>query len=105
MSLVGADCETGLAFVIPVDLFGKPLKPGDAHCAIQQFGDHIQWNEQPSGSSTRMLGCSMSIMVLRGTSPGRQSTAIGCRRACMSRRSAYAGGSRSSGCRTLRRTG
>jgi hypothetical protein len=57
MSLVGADCETSLAFVIPVDLFGKPLKPGDAHCAIQQFGDHIQWNEQPSGSSTRMLGC------------------------------------------------
>lgn len=61
--------------------------------------------EQPSGSSSRTPGCSMSTTVLRGTSPGRRSPAIGCRRACMSRRSACAGGSRSTGCRTLRRTG
>src|SRR4029450_282535 len=77
---------------VPIDLFGEPLKPfpiflrtcaltvvfdvaaqfapSDAHRAAQQFVDHVQRNEQPSGSSSRTPGCSMSITVLRGTSPG-----------------------------------
>ena len=61
MSFVRADGKTGSPFAMPIKLFGEPLKLTTTLTV-----------EQPGGSSSRTPGCSMSIRVLRGTSPGRR---------------------------------